>query len=102
MMQRDLALKWFDGERKKLGMKAAPSGISTTAASVEDKSKSNSSQQDKNPDFVLSQLESWKSKSLSILNVKKRKGKKKKLNQVATGFEQYDEGEGGQGTGTST
>mmetsp|Transcript_20704 Transcript_20704/g.50839 ORF Transcript_20704/g.50839 Transcript_20704/m.50839 type:complete len:1283 (-) Transcript_20704:46-3894(-) len=91
MMQRDLALKWMDGERKKLGIKNPATGVprttGTNAPSGDDKSRLSSSQGPA-PESVRSQLESWKSKGIAPLKVKKLKTKKKRRNQVAIGFEE--------------
>ena len=91
MMQRDLALKWMDGERKKLGIKNPAAALARTIVAGtpagDDKAKSSSSQ-GPTPDSVRSQLESWKSNGIGSLKVKKLKTKKKKQNQVAIGFEE--------------
>jgi len=92
MMQRDLALKWMDGERKKLGVKTTVIGVPTTTPSADDKSKPTLSKC-QTPDSVRSQLESWKSKGVGRFSVKKPKTKKRKRGRVATGFEEYDDGE---------
>lgn len=92
MMQRDLALKWVDGERKKLGIKTV-TGVPIATPSADDGVKLTSPPEGQTPDNVQSQLESWKSKGVGILSVKKFKAKtKRKLKkQVAVGFEEEEE-----------
>ncbi|KAL3945302.1 MAG: hypothetical protein SGBAC_000578 [Bacillariaceae sp.] len=89
MIQRDLALKWMDGERKKLGIKNPTTGVPSNAGggTLLGDVKSKSSSLGQAPDSVRSQMESWKSKGIGSLKLKKLKTKKKKRNQVAIGFE---------------